>query len=320
MKILFLLRQGHGGHTTLCRALEPVLPEYGIEATVLDASAWMPSATGRVADKQVADTLRQAAKGHDAVIAMGYRTAWACAEAFGLKVPWAYYAYDIPKTTKAPLIDRLAHARIGLCSSRAVYKALDEVYVVGLTVVTPCCEFPEGPPTQEEARHALGIDQDARLVVAIARDVPDRRLDLLGHLTLDPSVLVKAVTTGQPGPELARFAVDPGPDRLLWLSAADAVLVPSERAGFSMVAAEAMSRAKPVVMRDSGGLHEMGVRSVSIELFAIDDEATPVLNDVFHSPVHAAGLGQAARARAYDRFNVQDCARLMSEIAQESLA
>ena len=83
MRVLLLTRQEWGGMRTWAQTLERVLPQGGVQARHVDASAWMPAATGEPHDRRVTRDLRSLAADHDLVHAFGYRCAWACAEAFG---------------------------------------------------------------------------------------------------------------------------------------------------------------------------------------------------------------------------------------------
>ena len=109
-------------------------------------------------------------------------------------------------------------------------------------------------------------------------------------------------------------------DRWTWLQAADIVFVPYTRAGWSMVAAEAMALGKAVLVRRAGGLPDMGTENVNIEIFENDDEVLFMLLELLNSPIHRESLGSAARARASERFTIERCAREHAKIYRDLLS
>lgn len=100
------------------------------------------------------------------------------------------------------------------------------------------------PLDRHEARQSLGLDPDGRYVLFPADPArPEKRYDLAREL-------VDATTA--PGPELLTLgAVDP--ERVpLWVNAADAVLVPSDREGFGLATLEALACDVPVLATPHG--------------------------------------------------------------------
>lgn len=328
LRVLMLRRQVVGGMASLSSGLSVALEEFGVEAVLEDAEGVIPNETGWWVDRKVSKRVKDLAKGFDVVHAWGYRSAWACGEAFYLRKPWFYTAYDLPKTTQAALIDRLASARAGICSSRAVKKALEDGDAVHLEVVTPGVYVEGTLPSREDARGRLGIAEDARLVLGLGRLVLERGFDALASAA---EVFSEDVPRGQvviagDGPEGRGL---PGPGRRVvtgrfskwdWICAADLVVVPSRRAGFSLVAAEAMWAGVPVLARETGGLPEMGVRDVSLELFEEDGDLPYCMTELMAGPVHLASLGSAGRARAADRFDLRECARRHAELYREAVS
>jgi len=309
----------------LSNLIEQVLPEFGLSADIVDADEWIPDRTGGKTDKEVSKKLREVAKGYHLVHAFGYRCAWACSVAFGLKAPWIYTAHDMPRTTIPVFIEKLGAARTGICSSRAVKRALQEGDATNLDVILPGTQAVPSETSAEatkRAKEALGLDPDGRLVLGLGRLVADHGFDALANaasnLTSDvPGMRVMIIGQGpeadalrQPGCEVMEQSVDAIP----WLTAADVVVVPHRRCGFSMVAAEAMAIGKPVLARETGGLAEMGVRDVSIDLFESDEDLPYAVMDLLGSSILRESLGLAARARAYERFSLRDSVRAYSEL------
>jgi glycosyltransferase involved in cell wall biosynthesis len=92
---------------------------------------------------------------------------------------------------------------------------------------------------------------------------------------------------------------------VLAYQACDAVLVPSRLEGFGYVAAEAMACGKPVVAFDNSGLPEVvadgrtGLLVPTGDVGALADACRRLVRD----PALRASLGEAARARAVERFD-----------------
>lgn len=315
MRVLYLRRQKVGGVATYTELLRHALEAEGYDVVIDDAEEWIPNETGWSVDRKVSKALKEAVKGFDLVHAFGYRAAWACSEAFYLKRPWVYTAYDMPKTTVSQLIDRLNAARTGICVSRAVKNALEEGDALNLEVVTPGVWVPADRPTTEEARRFLGLEPERPVVLMLGPFGPDRGtqafLDAAEQLKFEaPNLTVAMVGEGlAKSPPASVTFVERNFDKWRWLQAAEVVVVPSTRAGFSMTAAEAMMMGKPVVMRRAGGLAEMGVENVSIELFDNDEDLLYVLLELLNSPIHRESVGEAAQIRAEDRFLLERCAK-----------
>ncbi len=100
------------------------------------------------------------------------------------------------------------------------------------------------PLDRREARRSLGLDQDGRYVLFGADPArPEKRYDLAREL-------VDAAAAPRPK-LLALGAVDP--ERVpLWVNAADAVLVPSDREGFGLAVLEALACDVPVLATPHG--------------------------------------------------------------------
>lgn len=315
MRVLFLRRQRVGGIATYTELLRHGLEKEGVDVVIDDADEWIPNETGFSVDKKVSKLVQEAAKGFDLIHAFGYRAAWACSEAFYLKRPWVYTAYDMPKTTASQLIDRLNPARVGLVPSKAVKDALEDGDAVNVEIVRPCVWIPDDLPTVEEARRGLGLDVDSPVILGMGPFGADRGFKVLADTAEQMKHEAPNVSVAFVGENLG-FSVPAGVthverdyDRWRWMMAAEIVVVPYTRAGFSMVAAEAMAMGKPVVLRDAGGLSEMGVQNVSIELFENDDELLFVLLELLNSPIHRESLGDAARIRANERFGIERCSK-----------
>lgn len=336
MTVLFLARQSSGGHITAMRHLLQPLREYAIEAELIDASGFIPDATGPSVDKQVTSELRDIARSFDLVHAIGYRAAWACAEAFGAKEAWTYSAYDIPRTTHRLLITRLNDSQGGVCSSRAVYRQLDEALATQLFTLMPAIPSLESEPiSREEARKALGIEADVPLIVGLGRLVSERGFDaLIGAFS--------QVITERPEARLLICGQGPDHEMLLQLAhandhegridirsqinsvttllaAASIVVVPSRRAGFSMVALEAMRLGTPVMVRNSGGLPEMVDHDVSGFVFESDEDMASQLTEVLGLELTLQTVGHGGKIRALERHRIDRTAKMLSEAFETAI-
>lgn len=309
---------------SLVRALD----EEGIEAVIDDAEDWIPNETGWSTDRQVSKLLKQAVRGFDLVHAWGYRSAWACSEAFYLKFPWVYTAYDTPKTTHSLLIDRLNAARAGLCSSRSIRSILGQVDTVNLEIVTPCRTDLDHVAPREDARRLMGWGPEELIVLGVGRLIPDRGFGSVAAAM--PAVRERLpqsrlILMGE-GPEEdalrgAGAEILPSDDqRFLAMRGADLVVVPSRRSGFSMVAAEAMLLESPVLLRRTGGLPEMGMEDVNIAVFDHDEELGLRIIEWLEAPIRRESLGKAARYRALEGFDPESGARQMARIYRDLLA
>ncbi|MCW5937685.1 MAG: glycosyltransferase family 4 protein [Fimbriimonadaceae bacterium] len=327
MRVLAIRRQSLGAIATLTDSLPPALEQHGVEFVVDDAEAWIPDKTGPKVDKEVTRQMRAALRGFDLVHAFAYRPAWACAEAFYVRQPWLYTAYDLPRTTHPDLVDRLNAARVGLCSSRAVRDALDAADTLHLQVVAPGVRGPSTPVTREEARQRLGLPLDVPVVGAVGRFIPDRGFDSLVRampLVWRERPEVQLVLSGEgPSPPKAEDPrirlCPPFPDVYAALPAFDLLVVPSVRAGFSLVAVEAMSCAVPVLARNISGLAAVGMPGASLLVFADDDSLPPSICEALGSPERSASVGNAGRALAQDTYSLERHARALARVYREVL-
>lgn len=322
MKVLLLHRQKVGGIATLVADLARELPKHEIEVRVEDASSWIPNATGGKIDKTVTRLIRAASEGFDLVHAFGYRTGWACSEAFGHREAWVYTAYDIPKTTHRQLITRLNDAQQGLCASRAVYRSLDDAIAIDLTTVIPGVRRPPEPtPGKAESRKALGLPESASIVGGLGRLVPERGFDALieamgivwsgapdAYLAIAGDgmerPLLEAAARQSLRPDQIRFvgAVD---DAFAFLACLDLCVVPSRRAGFSMVALEAMALGVPTSVRSTGGLIELVDPDISGFTFRADEELGSHVVELLDLPLTLQTVGHAGKVRAEETYALE---------------
>jgi glycosyltransferase involved in cell wall biosynthesis len=330
MKILLLHRQPYGGIARHAALLAQALNAMGIEAAIEEASSWIPDDTGIKTDKIVSSKLRAIGKPFDLVHAIGYRAAWACAEAFGYNEAWLYTAYDLPKTTNRLLIDRLNRAQLGLCASHAILTALDHVLALDLSVVSPGVPAArENSPNVADARSKLGLPTGVAIVGFAGRFVPENSVSSLiqSFETVWMGKPESMLAIAGEGPErstlidLASRAKHPDKIRIFdWLddptnffAGLDALVVPSTRAGYSMAAVEAMSAGVPALLRASGGLLELADQHISGFFFDSDEELGSRITELLEMPVTLESVGQTARLRVLERFTLEQCVESVAD-------
>lgn len=284
MRVLFLHRNTGRDIVAYAETLAEALDEHGVEAVVDDASEYMPAATVGSINKKVTKELKVAAKGFDLVHAFGYRAAWACGEAFYIKRPWVYTAFDMPRTTHVQLIDRLNMARRGICVSGRIQDALGDADALHLEVQAPCA-----PPLLLEAK------TQGSVILAIDDDEYAEQASLtIEHAGFSPHRL-----PGEPSPRALQDALV---DALL-------LVVRRWRAGFSIAAAQAMRAGIPVMLDRGAGLGDMGVDGHSAFLFSEPEGLVERLNHALEAEISRESVANAGRVRAVERFDPADCAR-----------
>jgi len=205
--------------------------------------------------------------------------------------------------------------------------------------------FAPGP--QVVARRALGVPDDAFLLLFVGRIQPLKAPDVLLRaaarlIQLDPSLrerLVVAVVGGPSGSGLARPEalqslaaeldlgdvvrfVPPVPQHLLpyWYRAADVTVVPSYSESFGLVAIESQACGTPVVATSVDGLRTAvadGVSGVLVD--GHDPQAyADVLADLARDPARRAALSRGALLHA-GRFGWAATAAGMLDVYSDAL-
>lgn len=329
MRALILTQQAFGSYRTFSETLRKDLPKHGVEAETCDASLWMPNQTGQV-DRAVTKKLRDIAADYDIVHAMGFRAAWACAEAFGDREAWIFSAHDLPRSSLPELVSRLSCAFTCLCASDEVRSSLKDIGLSSLRVLPPSPDMrPRSTASKQSARQLLNFGDDPWLL-ACGRFIPERSL----HTTVEclgavrQSIPNARLYIAGEGPDLERirFATEKaggesvirlvGPStRILDLvAAADAVIVPSLRAGTSLLALEAMSLRTPLVIRDLFAFREIAEPGVSAWFFDSDEELASKAVDALTPGPTQASLVEAANLRAGEFFELESTVRAIAQI------
>lgn len=287
MRVLILTRQPRGGVATFARAISDAATDAGHTTFHLDAIDWMPRETGRPHDRATSAKLRERATGYDAVIAMNYRCAWACAEALGKKKPWIYIAYDLLPTTSSELMDRLNQARCGFSPSRNGRTILESAWAHRVRDLRPW--LPKGPlAAREISAQPLIAVLGTRLSSGEkerARDHVRRAADRLGPIELK-------FTCDEPDRESA----------LRLVASAHLALQPLSGRSFSFGVLEALTMGVPTLVRDRGGLGEMIEHRYSGLLYDDADQLSDSVASALQAPLLLESISEAARHRAEDYF------------------
>ncbi|MCB0824841.1 MAG: glycosyltransferase family 4 protein [Armatimonadetes bacterium] len=288
------------------------LGELDIDVAI-DEVDWIPNETGWSVDRKVSKRLKESIRGFDLVHAWGMRTAWACGEAFYLRFPWVYTAFDMPKTSNNQLVDRLNSARTGICCCSAARQFLDGAYTSHLKTI-----YPGLPPylrfDRETAREQLGFGPEEFLVLSLSSDHMD---DVVHEITNQRADVSFAIFSDEETPGADK--IESREQLPLWIAASDLVIQSKPGLGIDLDCLLAMSSGVPVMAKDVGGLSEMGVANVSLEVYEDENDLTRHLLELIDAPVHREALGLAGRAKVEDRFNIQECAEKYAAVYRSVL-
>lgn len=313
-RVLMVRRQNTGGIATYSNHLVRGLESLGVDVVLDDMQAEIPDQTGFWVDRKVSQALKRAAQGFDLVHAWGYRTAWACGEAFYVRFPWVYTAYDFPRTRNGLLIDRLNHAKAGVCTSRACKEELDSVDALHLSVISPALSI----PMVENESHGF-VGEGMFTVACVAGPRPEKGAESFAK-AIQKVENVRGILVSEfvpsPHEKLLHFAEA---DVATVLSAADLVVVPAFRQSFSMVALEAMSMGRPVAIRTVPGIDEMGVAGIHYHGFETDDDLAALITTLAADPARARSTVEPARMRAHDWYGMEECARRHIDLYRQVL-
>ena len=195
-----------------------------------------------------------------------------------------------------------------------------------------------GPQPRAEARAALGIGGDERVVLSVGRIEPFKGTDVLVRAialldtSQDVRLLVVGGREGEPGTEwlreTARASEVSGlldwraavPQRELpsYYAAADVCAVPSLHEPFGLVALEAMACGIPVAASDTGGLRELVRHGESGLLCKPGDAAAlaEAFDAMLGDPLLAQRMGEAGAAQAR-RFTWDASAARLAEVYEQ---
>ncbi len=182
----------------------------------------------------------------------------------------------LPRRARGPLLRELARrgARLRFVS-RTLRDELARSSGLGLGLqawlekseVRPAALDITFAPSRAEARDALGVTPDERLVVVVGRLVPEKRTHVaLSAASLVPDARVVVVGAGPERERLARELPEavlvgqvPREVALRWIAAADLLLSASREEGAPTAIREARALDVPVVARAAGDLERWSV-------------------------------------------------------------
>jgi teichuronic acid biosynthesis glycosyltransferase TuaC len=136
-------------------------------------------------------------------------------------------------------------------------------------------------PGRTELRARLGVDSGKRLVVVVARLVPDKRVDVALAATAElPATQVVVVGDGplrerlrRRHPEVRFTGELPRPEALRWIAAADVLISASLLEGAPTAIREARALGTPVVACEAGSLAQLAAGDAGIWLVQHTDAA-----------------------------------------------
>jgi glycosyltransferase involved in cell wall biosynthesis len=204
-----------------------------------------------------------------------------------------------------------------------------------------------GSVNYQQAREALGIEPDAKVVFYVGRFDPRKGIETLvraiGQSQLQETENLQLIIGGgsrqgkSDGNERDRiegivdelgirsFTTFPGrigDDTLhLYFAAADVCVVPSHYEPFGLVAIEAMASGTPVVASDVGGLQYTVVHEETGLLAPPRDVAafSQAIDRLLTNPEWRRSLGQNARARVKSKFSWEGVAGQLSELYAQTI-
>lgn len=297
------------------------------------SSATVPARTlGEGRARQLLPLRREAGE-HDVVIAHGSTSLPACAIACAGTTPFvyrsigdpSYWSPTGPKRLRTKVLLDRAHAVVALFDGAA--QALRSRGIRSDVRVIPNAVRAEHFPAitaddRGRARAELAISPTATVALylgALSREKRPERVLALARTRPDFTVLV--VGDGAMRPTLTASAAGlanvevrgPTETPSRYLAAADVVILPSDTEGMPAVAIEAGLSGLPVVASDVGGLSAV-----------IDDGHTGLLVPAGDDAALAAAvgtalqrrreIGDAARARCLQRFDIEPVARQWAEV------
>lgn len=200
---------------------------------------------------------------------------------------------------------------------------------------------PDQDLSRDEARKALGLPDDERVVLFLGRlhwakgvlraveavdrlddDHPDAKLSLVGFLEDVPA---KWQGRKVRLPEFLQERWPDGPYRLVgdvdevdkhrWLAAADVLVLPSHHESFGIVLLEAWQHGTPVVGWDAGGMPTVIDDGTDGYVVSSIDELRDRVAELLADPGRAEKMGEAGRLKTADRYDWSDvCDRVLANV------
>jgi len=323
--------------------LATALRDLGCESTVVSLSRSTSSAT--VAAEPIADghwlrgvrALRRLAKRHDVVIAHGSTALPASAIACAGATPFIYRSIGDPAYWSSARFKRiqttllLNRAATVVALFPAATETLRRRGITARLATIPNAVTAHDFPfiTAEDrvqARAEMGLSPDAHIVLYLGALSPEKRPEraiALGARRPDLHVLVVGDGTLRQQIEFeARSIVNvavhgPTSRPQRFLASADVVIVPSDTEGIPAVAVEAGLSGVPVVASEVGGLASVIDHDTTGALVPPGDDAA-LSAAIDEALACAPAMGQAARDRCLERFDIAPVARQWADVIERA--
>ncbi|MEQ1821150.1 MAG: glycosyltransferase family 4 protein [Fimbriimonadaceae bacterium] len=321
MRVLLIRREPSDELRRWSDDLVTQLGTRGITAYAYESDLWMPKETHPALNRDTSKRLREIGKDYDLVHAMGYRAAWACAEAFGQSESWGYSVYDFPKTRSPKLIERLNQAQFGTCACRAIRNELDGAGTDNLSLVYPSVwiDANESMRSRVDVRHSLGIPQEAFLVGIQGWD---ERLDLVieaaGNLPDRIQFLIVGEEREEDWPAHVHCVHGVARPHEL-IQTCDLWACCREKPAFPLDVLEAMALGIPTLGRAKGGVIDLVAEDLTGSMFYEDETFAGKVSMIEEMSLTRAAYGQAAQVRFKEMFTIEKCASRFVDLYTEAL-
>ncbi len=210
------------------------------------------------------------------------------------------------------------HAYLLIVNSHTTADILARFTSRASLVLTPGI-FPKRLLSKKDARVTLGVGLEEKVVLAVARLVPRKGIDVLIEAVHSLKTVARLVVIGQ-GPDQARLErLTPllthvtDQERDLWYAAADVFALPvreekNDVEGFGIVFLEAAMAGLPVVAGQSGGVSEAVVDGVTGALVHPRDAVAlaKAIDAFLKDPLRAEVFGNAGKRRVLESFRWHD--------------
>jgi glycosyltransferase involved in cell wall biosynthesis len=208
--------------------------------------------------------------------------------------------------------------------------------------VDPAYYRPAHEIVRREARRELGISEDDRVILIVARCVPGKGHETAVDAMATVCKLIRGahlvlVAEGHDAPDvyeliLEKIRASRLEDSVIWLGfqkdirkieeAADVAVLCSQREALGICIMEAMATELPVVVSDSGGLPELVEHGVNGEVVPYGDAIALAdsLVRLLSNREYALELGRNGRRMTCSRFNARSSAGQMMDLYDRVLA
>lgn len=353
--VLQLLGPSSGGIRRHVDVLARNLPTHGWDCVVAGPPGVMDGlpttaepvgvTTNPVGATRAARSVRSLARGVDIVHAHGLTAGWtAVAARTGLPVVVTVHNVVLAEAAgrATPVLRRL-ESRLPRAVDRVIAVSPQIAHHLGgpddsISVIIPASDPPAPVASSADLRGRLGLADDTRLIVTVARLHPQKAIgDLLVAMAevRDRVGLVHLAVVGD-GPERTELEarstglgldgvvtfVGEHHDAAGWMAAADLVAVSSIWEGSPLVVAEALQLGRPLVATDVGDVAEVvhDGRTGRLVPPSSPHHLADAIVDLLSDPERAAVLGAAARPVAAKRYGVDTLVGAVADVYLQETA